>query len=151
MFKRVDKTTSCCLREETSSDGALLRDMLVGRGSVWLIALQPHLLHHWHLCCRPSQIVLKCPCSVLDNTSTDELFLYNCNKPFVVDRNADLEVLKRWKKQTHLGVLFFIHPATDLYLRWWAEFEMTTQHDELLRRFYRAFQILKLLQQADSL
>ena len=82
----------------------------------------------------------------MDNISTNELFLHNCNKPFVVDRSADLEVLKRWKKQTHSGVLLSIHPATDLYLRRWAEFEMTTQHDEQLRRFCRAFQILKLLQ-----
>ena len=53
---QVDKTTSCCLREETSSDGVLVRVMLVGREC--LIALQPHLLHRWHLCCRPFEHLL---------------------------------------------------------------------------------------------
>ena len=48
-FFFLHKTTSCCLREETSSDRALLGDMLVGRLSECLIALQPHLLQHWHL------------------------------------------------------------------------------------------------------
>ena len=66
----------------------------------------------------------------------DGLSRHKCEKPFVVVEGADLatEVLQQQsKKQTH-SALLSIHPATCLHSRKWAEFEMTTQHDELLRR-----------------
>lgn len=56
--RRVDNTTSCCLSEFTSSDGTVLRDVLDGRFSECLIALQPHLLQRWQLCCRPYEHLL---------------------------------------------------------------------------------------------
>ena len=80
----------------------------------------------------------------------DGLSRHKCNKPFVVVEGADLatEVLQQQsKKQTH-SALLSIHPATYLLSRKWAEFEMTTQHDEPLRRSYRAFQIPTLSQRA---
>ena len=80
----------------------------------------------------------------------DGLSRRKCNKPFVVVEGTDLatEVLQQQsKKQTH-SALLSIHPATYLLSRKWAEFEMTTQHDEPLRQSYRAFQIPTLSQRA---
>ena len=71
----------------------------------------------------------------------DGLSRHKCNKLFVVVEGADLatEVLQQQsKKQTH-SALLSIHLATYLLSRKWAEFEMTTQHDEPLRRSYRGF------------
>ena len=75
---------------------------------------------------------------------------HKCNKPFIVVEGADLatEVLQQQsKKQTH-SALLSIHPATYLLSRKWAEFEMTTQHNQPLRRSYGAFQIPMLINHA---
>ena len=77
---------------------------------------------------------------------------HKCNKPFIVVEGADLatEVLQQQsKKQTH-SALLSIHPATYLLSRKWAEFEMTTQHNQPLRRSYGAFQIPSVVLAIDN-
>ena len=54
------------------------------------------------------------------------MFVHTCNEVFTADGSANLEVSKWSKKQTHSVVLLSVYPATDLHLRRWAEFDMTT-------------------------